>query len=79
MHAHRPSHVSRGFPDEWEVDRRALALWPRLDHRALWRCHHDLGRVASLVERRTSLPATAIRTVLGSRPTSPDEVETWFG
>ena len=79
MTAHRPRHVGCPSPEQCEVDRRALSLWPRLDRRALSRCRHDLVCVAGLIERRTSLPPTAIRLLLASRPATSEEVETWFG
>ncbi len=42
------------------VDRRALALWPRLDRRTLTRCRGDAGRIARHVARRTNLPLETI-------------------
>jgi hypothetical protein len=64
---------------EAEYDRRALAIWPRLDRRALRRCRHDPRRIAALVSRRTSLPLESIVYLLiAPRPTD-DEVATWFG
>ena len=79
MPDHRPAHIGCRSPDECEVDRRALALWPRLDQRALSRCRHDPACVVTLVERRTSLPPSAIWGLLVSRPASDEEVERWFG
>lgn len=61
------------------IDRRALALWPRLDAKALRRCGHDPRRIASLVARRTSLSADSIRSMLTMPAVSDDEVATWFG
>jgi hypothetical protein len=43
---------------------RALALWPRLDRRALARCGCDPARIANYVSRRTRMPTAAIRTLL---------------
>ena len=43
---------------------RAIALWPRLDHRALRRVDHDPRRMAVLIARRTSLPLETIVTML---------------
>jgi hypothetical protein len=43
---------------------RALALWPRLDRRALARCGCDPARIANYVSRRTRLPTKAIETLL---------------
>jgi len=54
-------------------------LWPGLDQRALSRCGHDVSRVATLVERRTSLPATSIRELLSYPAASREEAEFWFG
>lgn len=61
------------------IDRRALALWPRLDARALRRCGHDPHRIAALVARRTSLSADAIRSMLAMPQVTDDEAATWFG
>jgi hypothetical protein len=72
----RPADPVQGRPI---VDRRALSLWPRLDHRALARCHHDLDAVARLVSRRTSLPIETIRALLAAPAVPPDEAERWFG
>jgi hypothetical protein len=43
---------------------RAMALWPRLDRRALNRCGGNPTRIANYVSRRTRLPAKAIETLL---------------
>jgi hypothetical protein len=61
------------------VERRALALWPRLDRTALRRCRQDPARIAELVSRRTTLPPEAIREVLLMPAVTEDEVRTWFG
>jgi hypothetical protein len=61
------------------LERRALALWPRLDHAALRRCHQDPDRIAALVARRTAIPLEAIRSVLTMPLVSEDETSTWFG
>ena len=58
---------------------RALALWPRLDARALRRCGNDPRRVALLVSRRTSLSVEAITVMLLTPVVSAQEAETWFG
>jgi len=58
---------------------RALALWPRLDPRAIRRCAGDPSCIVRLVSRRTSLPADAIRCLLLVPPVSQDEATTWFG
>ena len=61
------------------LERRALALWPRLDRAALRRCRQDPMRIAELVARRTTMPPEAIRQVLLMPPVTDDEVRTWFG
>jgi hypothetical protein len=61
------------------LERRALALWPRLDRAALRRCRQDPGRIAELVARRTTMPPEAIRQVLLMPAVTDDEVRTWFG
>ena len=43
---------------------RALALWPRLDRRALARCGCDPARIANYVSRRTRMPTKSIETLL---------------
>jgi hypothetical protein len=61
------------------LERRAIALWPRLDRAALRRCRQDPARIADLVARRTTLPPEAIRQVLLTPAVTDDEVSTWFG
>ena len=61
------------------LERRALALWPRLDRAALRRCHQDPARIAALISRRTSLSPDAIKQVLLMPSVSDDDVATWFG
>ena len=61
------------------LERRALALWPRLDRAALRRCRQDPDRIAALVARRTSMAPAAIRSVLEMPAVSEDETRTWFG
>ena len=65
----------------WGPDlyRRALALWPRLDSRALRRCRYDPRRVAALVSRRTNLPLETIVVLLTTPRVSQAEGATWFG
>jgi len=46
---------------------RAMALWPRLDRRALSRNGCDPARIARRISRRTGMPEQAIETLL-SRP-----------
>ena len=43
---------------------RAMALWPRLDRRALARCGCDPARIALYVSHRTRMPIKAIETIL---------------
>ena len=59
--------------------RRALATWPRLDPTALRRCGDDVQRVATLVERRSTLPRTSIIGILVLPAVTEDERATWFG
>jgi hypothetical protein len=61
------------------LERRALALWPRLDRRALHRCGGDPRRIARLVSRRTSLSIEMIVGMLGTPLVSRQEIESWFG
>jgi hypothetical protein len=61
------------------LDRRALALWPRLQPSALRRCGHDPRRIAALVARRTSISKEAILRLLTMPAVSDDDVVTWFG
>ncbi len=61
------------------LERRALALWPRLDRAALRRCHSDAHRIAALVARRTTMPPEAIFNVLMMPAVDDDEIDTWFG
>jgi hypothetical protein len=46
------------------VERRAMAMWPRLDHRALRRCHGDTARIAVHVSRRTKMTRKAIEMLI---------------
>lgn len=61
------------------LERRALALWPRLEASALRRCRHDPRRIAALVARRTSLSLEAIETLLAVPPVTEDDARIWFG
>ena len=61
------------------LERRALALWPRLDRAALRRCHNDARRIAALVARRTTMPPEAIVAVLTMPRVADDDLTTWFG
>ncbi|MGD0863048.1 MAG: hypothetical protein ABSA21_09860 [Candidatus Limnocylindrales bacterium] len=49
------------------VERRAMEIWPRLDHRAIHRCHGDPARIAAHVARRTSMTPKAIETLISDR------------
>lgn len=46
------------------IERRALALWPRLDHRALRRCHGDTARIAIQISHRTPMTRKAIQKLI---------------
>jgi hypothetical protein len=48
------------------VERRALSLWPRLDHRALRRCHGDATRIATQVAHRTKMTPKQIVKLIAS-------------
>lgn len=61
------------------LERRALALWPRLDPASLRRCRHDASRIATLVSRRTVMPPEAILQLLTTPAVGDDEIGTWFG
>jgi hypothetical protein len=61
------------------LERRALALWPRLDRRALRRCRQDPERITELVARRTTLPPEAILQMLLMPEVADIEIATWFG
>jgi len=50
-----PSLSHEGDEAAERVERRALAMWPRLDHRALHRCHGDTGKIATQVAHRTKM------------------------
>ena len=74
----RQAHPGRSS-ESVALERRALALWPRLDRTALRRCRQDPARIAALISRRTALSPEAIRQVLLMPTVSDDEVSTWFG
>ena len=61
------------------IEERALALWPRLDPKALRRCRRDPRRIAALVARRTSLPPETIQAMLVMHAVSHEEASIWFG
>jgi hypothetical protein len=74
--------VADGSPERarlTRMQRRALALWPRLDMRALTRCGDDARCIVRVVSRRTALPADAIHRLLFLPAVSEDEGSTWFG
>jgi hypothetical protein len=73
---HRSSLTSDRNP---ALERRALAMWPRLEPAALRRCHSDPRRIAALVARRTSIPQDAIIRLLTMPAVSDDDVGMWFG
>jgi len=73
----RGGSVRSDGPDA--LERRAMALWPRLDRAALRRCHNDAHRIAALVARRTTMPPEAIVAVLTMPRVDDEEVSTWFG
>jgi hypothetical protein len=73
-------HASPGLPSTAvALERRALALWPRLDRAALRRCRQDPGRIAALISRRTTLSPESIKSVLLMPVVSDEDVSTWFG
>lgn len=64
----------------WEaMERRALAFWPRLNPKALRRCHHDPRRIARLIAHRTSLSRDMILDLLTFPELKSEETEYWFG
>ena len=75
-----PSRSPAASPASRELlRRRALAIWPRLDRAALRRAGEDVDRVASIVERRSSLPRESIIGILRMPEVTDDEAATWFG
>jgi hypothetical protein len=44
-----------------------MAIWPRLDHRALHRCQGDPARIAAQVARRTKMTTKAIRKLIADK------------
>jgi hypothetical protein len=71
--------VSVRSEGQGSLERRALALWPRLDRAALRRCRNDARRIAALVARRTTMPPDAILNVLTMPRVADDDIGTWFG
>jgi hypothetical protein len=79
MAAARQAQPTPPNDDAGAIRRRALATWPRLDPAALRRCGDDIERVATLIERRSTLPRTSILGILAVPAVSEDERSTWFG
>lgn len=65
--------------DAGTLERRALAIWPRLDRTALRRCHNDAHRIVTLVARRTTMPPESILSMLTMPRVADDDIDTWFG
>jgi hypothetical protein len=61
------------------LERRAMALWPRLDRAALRRCQQDPDKMAELIARRTALSPETIKQVLLMPAVSDEDVSIWFG
>jgi hypothetical protein len=61
------------------IEERALALWPRLDRRAMRRCAGDARCIVRIVSRRTALPADAIWHLLLMPLVTDEEGAAWFG
>ncbi len=79
MRVQQASDRGRDRPLEDRIDRRALALWPGLDRRALGRCRHEPRRVAALVCRRTRLEYETVLALLSVPLLAPVEAAMWFG
>ena len=57
--------MPHGRPESADrVERRALAMWPRLNHKALHRCHGNAARIAVQVARRTKMTPNAIEKLI---------------
>jgi hypothetical protein len=54
----------RQAQDLYPVQMRAMALWPRLNRRALRRCGNDPARIAAYVSHRTRMPVREIEALL---------------
>ncbi len=74
-----PGADHRDRPHRPSLTERALALWPRLDRRALARYADDPKRLARFVSRRTRLSPEAILSMLVRGSVSDLERESWFG
>jgi len=79
MKIHQANHVNCPPGSACELDRRALALWPGLDSRALARCRHDVARVSRLVARRSHLPPSIVEVLLGAPSITAEDAACWFG
>ncbi len=74
-----PSHRDSSPDRTSRLEQHALALWPRLNRRAMRRCGDDAHCVARVVSRRTNLPADVILSLLLMPFVPYDEGATWFG
>jgi hypothetical protein len=75
----RTRRAATGAEPALAVERRAMALWPRLDRAALRRCKADARQIAALIARRTTMPPDAILKVLLMPRVGDEEIGTWFG
>ena len=58
-------HTRSPRSHEWcSAQVRAMALWPRLDRRALTRCGCDPAKIATYVSHRTRMPVKAIEKII---------------
>jgi hypothetical protein len=46
------------------VERRAMAMWPRLNHRTLHRCRGNPARIAAYIAHRTTMTPKAIEKLI---------------
>lgn len=60
LHRERPEWADR-------VERRAMAIWPRLDNRSLRRCRGSSTCIAAYVSRRTKMTMKAIEWLIADR------------
>ena len=58
----KPPHERPESADR--VERRALAIWPRLDRRALRRCGGNVARIAAHIAHRTKMAPKAIEMLI---------------
>ena len=57
--------LPHGRPESADrIERRALAMWPRLNRRALHRCEGNAARIAIQVARRTKMTPKAIEKLI---------------